>query len=110
MKLVLIGAGLIAAVLAVTVMAVWRSWAKKDHRAEISISAKVRNVEWSGQNEPMVCFETQNGLQRLEVPAELAQQLVPGEYGVLTHQGDRFIYFVSKKQLREKTETLAQVS
>ncbi len=112
MKWMFIAAGLLAAVLALTLMAAWGRWFGKKNRSEVSLAATVKRVTFSGEAGPMASFVYQGGVMDFSIPREIAKQLNPGDRGVLTYQGSEFVYFVSKDKLMECSgePVLARVS
>ncbi len=99
MRWMFIAAGLLAAASAIGLIAAWGRWYGKKQKGEVSLAATVKRVTLNGECGPMVSFVCQSGEVRFAVPREIARQLEPGERGVLTHQGNQFIYFVSREDL-----------
>ena len=100
MRWMFIAVGVLAMASAIGVMVAWDRFTGGKKKCEISLAATVKRVWNSEETGPMVSFVSQNGELSFPVSSEIARQLNPGERGVLTYQGKRFIYFVSKEELQ----------
>lgn len=105
MRWMLIGLGLLAAISAIGLIGLCSKGKKKHGKGETSIVATVKRVMMEGTQASLVIFVFQGREMRFALPQEIARQLQPGERGILTFQGERFVYFVSRQDLlTEQTE------
>lgn len=104
--------GLVMALAALCLIAVWGRRIRRPSNGEISLMATVKRVAAAGADRVPVTFVARGQEIALTVPEHLARQLFPGQRGVLTYSGSEFIYFVPREELfcDDGSEGLLQVS
>lgn len=104
-------AGLAAAIAAVAIFRFWSRKSKAKNHAEISLIAVVETIQRQEDGRPVMSFVDQNRKQyRFVVPDRVAQELRPGQQGVLTYCDGEFVYFVRKEELLYQQQRIDRVS
>lgn len=111
MRMVLLGIGFAAAVLAIFIIRMWNSRAGRQGRGEVSVVAQIKGTGHMQDGRPAAEFVgLDQAVYRFTVPEAVAHELQPGQQGVLTFQGNQFIYFVRKETLKPQQQAGVRVS